>query len=288
MGIYWRSTIRQINTSTASLRSTNATLAIMLCVLHLKASRRALTPCPPAEPPVLALWLNQGTLRFCGETPQTLRSRCSLDVKLLLTWPPRRPGSVLVLWSKPTKPHVQTLFVSRYPASAHVHDFILLFLLPWDPHLIPFGHRVHQANPTCLSTPQRPRKVETFRVCSSPALRQIKPQPAPAIFDQESVHTTLSITHHTKERPSTGPRTLRSSLVRSELPTSSIHRSSIPLLWRFLLPCAEALLFVVKPWNSSLYYDDLLSSVLQICPYASSDVVCRDLCLCSNLNSLMF
>jgi hypothetical protein len=36
----------------------------------------------------------------------------------LMTWPTRRPGSVLVLWSKPTKPHVQTLVVSRYPAPA--------------------------------------------------------------------------------------------------------------------------------------------------------------------------
>jgi hypothetical protein len=32
-------------------------------------------------------------------------------------------------------------------------------------------------------------------------------QPAPAILSQESVHTTLSITHHTRKRPSTGPRT---------------------------------------------------------------------------------
>jgi hypothetical protein len=35
---------------------------------------------------------------------------------------------------------------------------------------------------------------------------QIKSQPTPAILGQESVHTTLSITHHTKERPSTGPQ----------------------------------------------------------------------------------
>jgi hypothetical protein len=41
---------------------------------------------------------------------------------------------------------------------------------------------------------------------------QIKSQPAPAILGQESIHTTLSITHHSQERPSTGPRTLRSSV----------------------------------------------------------------------------
>jgi hypothetical protein len=47
----------------------------------------------------------------------------------------------------------------------------------------------------------------TFRACSSPAPNLVKPQLAPAILSQESVHTTLSITHHTRKRPSTGPRT---------------------------------------------------------------------------------
>jgi hypothetical protein len=47
----------------------------------------------------------------------------------------------------------------------------------------------------------------TFHACSSPAPTRVKPQPAPAILSQESVHTTLSITHHTRKRPSTGPRT---------------------------------------------------------------------------------
>jgi hypothetical protein len=47
----------------------------------------------------------------------------------------------------------------------------------------------------------------TFRACSSPAPTPVKLQPAPAILGQESVHTTLSITHHTRKRPSIGPRT---------------------------------------------------------------------------------
>jgi hypothetical protein len=49
--------------------------------------------------------------------------------------------------------------------------------------------------------------VTTFHACSSPAPTGVKPQPAPAILSQESVHTTLSITHHIRKRPSTGPRT---------------------------------------------------------------------------------
>jgi hypothetical protein len=49
--------------------------------------------------------------------------------------------------------------------------------------------------------------VTNFRACSSPAPTPVKPQLAPAILSQESVHTTLSITHHTRKRRSTGPRT---------------------------------------------------------------------------------
>jgi hypothetical protein len=46
----------------------------------------------------------------------------------------------------------------------------------------------------------------TFRACSSPAPTPVKSQPTPVILSQESVHTTLSITHHFRKRPSTGPR----------------------------------------------------------------------------------
>jgi hypothetical protein len=49
--------------------------------------------------------------------------------------------------------------------------------------------------------------VTTFHACSSPAPTPVKPQPAPAILSEESVHTMLSITHHTRKRPSTGTRT---------------------------------------------------------------------------------
>jgi hypothetical protein len=47
----------------------------------------------------------------------------------------------------------------------------------------------------------------TFRACSSPTPTLVKLQPAPAILSQELVHTMLSITHHTRKRPSSGPRT---------------------------------------------------------------------------------
>jgi hypothetical protein len=57
----------------------------------------------------------------------------------------------------------------------------------------------------------------TFRACSSPAPTRVKPQPAPAILSQESVHTTLSISHHTRKRPSTGPRTTHGPQVATTL-----------------------------------------------------------------------
>jgi hypothetical protein len=63
-----------------------------------------------------------------------------------MSWPPRHPGLTLVL-----KLNEET-----------VPDFVLLFLPPCGPHLIPFDHRVHQAEPTCLSTPWRPHRIRPF------------------------------------------------------------------------------------------------------------------------------
>jgi hypothetical protein len=63
----------------------------------IEASRHARIPSPSAEPPVLLLWINPLTRWFCSELP------------------------------KPPK-------VSRYPAPAPVHDFVLLFLPPCGPH----------------------------------------------------------------------------------------------------------------------------------------------------------
>jgi hypothetical protein len=143
--------------------SPDASPAIPPRVPCFEASRRARIPSLPAESLVLVLWLNQVTRRFCGELPQTPRADSGCEL---------------------------------HPAPTYVHDFVLLFLSPWGPHLIPFGHRVPRAKPTCLSTPRSPRKTKTFRARSSLAPTQTKPQLALAILDQELVHTTLSITHH--------------------------------------------------------------------------------------------
>jgi hypothetical protein len=68
----------------------------------------------------------------------------------------------------------------------------------------------------------------TFRACSSPAPTQVKPQPAPAILSQESVHTTLSITHHARKRPSTGPRTTHGPQYATKLLPHKTHKPPAP------------------------------------------------------------
>jgi hypothetical protein len=81
-----------------------------------------------------------------------------------------------------------------------VHDFILLFMPPCGPHLTPLA--TGSLERSLLASP-----ATIFRACSSHAPTPVKLQPTPAILSQESVHTTLSITHHTRKWPSTGPRT---------------------------------------------------------------------------------
>jgi hypothetical protein len=64
------------------------------------------------------------------------------------------------------------------------------------------------SNEAYLSSPHlEASPATTFRACFSPAPTPVKTQPTPAIFSQESVDTTLSITYHTRKRPSTSPRT---------------------------------------------------------------------------------
>jgi hypothetical protein len=162
------------------------------------------------------LWSNRGTQQFSGEPPKTLHASFVLTTPSIRPVKPFIAGTQMVYSVLPCSmtwplPCTGSTLVLRLNQET-VHDFVLLFLPPCGPHLIPFGHRVHRAEPTCLSTPRRPRKAKTFHAHSSPAPTQIKPQLTPAILGQESVHTTLSITHHTKERPSTGPRTLWSSI----------------------------------------------------------------------------
>jgi hypothetical protein len=174
-----RSTIGWMPGDRTSL-SLDASLAIPARVLLFEVSRHAQISSPITEAPVLVLWLNQVTRRLCAKPPQTPRVDSG-----------REP----------------------LPCTGSCPRLHLAFLATMRPALDPAGHRVPRAEPTCLSTFRRPRKAWIFRARSSFAPMQIKPQPAPAILSQESIHTTLSITHNSQERPSTGPRMLRFSRI---------------------------------------------------------------------------
>jgi hypothetical protein len=124
-GISRRSTIGRMPSDRTSL-SLDASLAIPMCVLLLEASRRARIPSPPAEPPVLVLWLNQITQRFCGEPPQTPRADSICE---------------------------------PLPCTVSCPRLRLAFLATMWPALDPAGNRIPRVEPTCLSTPWRPRKA---------------------------------------------------------------------------------------------------------------------------------
>jgi hypothetical protein len=92
------------------------------------------------------------------------------------------------------------------------------------------------SNQAYLSAPHlEASSATTSRACSSPALTPVKPQPAPAILSQESVHTMLSITHHTRKRPSTGPRTTQVLKITiswfSPSPFPDIYSKELKFMW---------------------------------------------------------
>jgi hypothetical protein len=145
------------------------------------------------------------------------------------------PSSVLRSWlSGSTKEPSGFLVYHRKPreldvASANRHSWLgshVVLALPWfwgstkKPSMTSSCCSLHHAARTRLRWPPGPSNeaylssphleaspATTFHACSSPAPTPVKPQLAPAILSQESVYTTLSITHHTRKRPSTGPRT---------------------------------------------------------------------------------
>jgi hypothetical protein len=177
-------------------------------------SNRSDASAPPSSSSILALWINQGTQWFSGEPPEPLRTRCSLRQSPLMTRLPRSPGSTLVLRL----------------IQETVHDFILSFLPPCGPHLTRWPSS--PSNQAYLSSPHlEASPTTTFHACSSPAPTLVKPQPAPALLSQESVHTTLSITHHTRKRPSTGPRTTHGSqrCLLNVSSTSLIHQYQLEI-----------------------------------------------------------
>jgi hypothetical protein len=140
---------------------------------------------------VLASWINQGTQWFSSEPLETPRTRCSFRQSPLMTRLPRSPGSTLAL-----RLNQET-----------VHDFILLFMPPCGPHLTPLATGSLERSLLVFSTLgglTGDNLSCLFFTCTNTN----QAATCTSILSQESVHTTLSITRHTRKRPSIGPRTI--------------------------------------------------------------------------------
>jgi hypothetical protein len=179
---------------------------------HVSSASKSLdAPGSRLRPPRLQSWLCGWTKeprQFCGEPSQTPRTRCSLHDNL--THDLAAMSSRLDLGFEAQPRNCTRLRLAFLATMRPALDLIR----PPGPSSQAYLS-LHSSEAT---------HAKTFRARSSPAPTQIKPQPAPAILGQESVHTTLSITHHSQERPSTVPRTLWSSaLIRSNQVKKSSH-----------------------------------------------------------------
>jgi hypothetical protein len=87
-------------------------------------------------------------------------------------------------------------------------------------------HRVSRTKPTCYSITSEPTLAKSFHTCSSPATTQTKTHPTPAILGQETVHITLSTTHH--ECVDNTPLQLRETLHTEH--TQMTHKASNHLI----------------------------------------------------------
>jgi hypothetical protein len=178
--------------ATANLLSLNASLAIPTRVLRFEVSECVVahrSNQSSAAASGLRPWLF-GSTKKPSDFLETLRTWCSLRRSPLKTRLPRSPVLTLVL-----RLNQET-----------VHDFVLLLLPPCGPHLTPLSTRSLEPSLLVFSTPRGLTDNDLSHLFS-PAPTTVKPQPAPAILSQESVHTMLSITHHTRKRPSIDPQT---------------------------------------------------------------------------------
>jgi hypothetical protein len=144
-------------------------------------------------PPSLGSWFCGSTKEprhFCGEPPQTPRTQCSLHAN------PTHDLAATSSW-------LDLGFEAQPRNHTRLHLAFLATMRPalnlvWPPGPSTRAYlSLHSSEAT---------QAKTFRAYSSPAPTQIKLQHIPVTLGQESVHTTLSIAHHTKERPSTGPQ----------------------------------------------------------------------------------
>jgi hypothetical protein len=174
-------------------------------------------------------------LRSWRVSPASQSPECVVTHRSDQSDPTAPPSSVLQSWlCGSTKEPSGFLVNHQKPrelgvASANRHSWLGSHIVParpwfWGsikkPPMTSSFHSFHHAartwprwpvgpsNQAYLSSPHlEASPAMTFRACSSPAPTPVQPQLAPAILSQESIHTTLSITDHTRKWPSTDPRT---------------------------------------------------------------------------------
>ena len=161
------------------------------CVLRFEASRHARIPSPSCW--AFGLGFEAQTEKtsadgFVGKPPNHVRGRTTSTPSFKpQVFRFRRPDSLLNL--------ALFLDLAATSAPAPCSQLRLALLAPCGPHLIPSSTGSLELGLLASPSPEA-SQAKTFRACSSPATTQTKPLPTPTILGQESVHTTLSITHH--------------------------------------------------------------------------------------------
>jgi hypothetical protein len=171
-------------------------------------------PHPLVESSASVLWLNRVTQWFSGEPLQTPRTRCNLHQSPLMTRLPRSPVLPLVL-----RLYQET-----------VHDFILLLMPPFGPHLTQLATGSLERSPLVFSTPGGLTDDDFSRLfftctntsqaatCTCNTQPRISPHNVvnhsshkEATLHRSSNHTWSSPSHgyHHREQPTTSPKFAR-------------------------------------------------------------------------------
>jgi hypothetical protein len=164
-----------------TLLSLDASLVILTRVLRFEASRRARIPSPPAEPPVLVLWLNQVTRQFCGEPPQIPRADSGCEPLLYISSCPRLRLAFLATM----RPHSTSLATGSLKPSLLVSPLLggparhRSSALSLHLHQRKSSRNIHvQYSAKSQSTP-RCQSLITARSDHPPVLRRCGPQSPP-------------------------------------------------------------------------------------------------------------
>jgi hypothetical protein len=122
-----------------------------------------------------------------SKLPDTPRSRLHrVGPSDLVLRPKPRNCPPMILWANHqtprARPGLPPSLLTRLPpcTDSIVHDFVLLFTPPCDPHLVPLSTGSLEPRLLVSPSPRGPSRLKTFRARSSPATTRTRPQPTPA------------------------------------------------------------------------------------------------------------